>query len=42
MVKFLRVSELDAIWEERSEGYDGLPYPEGLPRIAYIKGGPEV
>lgn len=36
------ISELDAIWEERSEGYDGLPYPEGLPRIEYIKGGPEV
>jgi len=41
-IKTFMFSELDAIWEERSEGYDGLPYPEDLPRIAYIKGGPEV
>jgi hypothetical protein len=38
--KQFHFSELDAIWEERSESPDGLPFPEGLARIEYLKGGP--
>jgi hypothetical protein len=39
-IKTFHFSELDAIWEERSESPDGLPFPEGLARIEYLKGGP--
>jgi hypothetical protein len=38
--KEFHFSELDAIWEERSESSDGLPFPEDLARIEYLKGGP--
>lgn len=35
--KWVEISELDEIWEERKQSELGFPYPKGLPEIEKLK-----